>query len=56
MIDWPTIIVSFVLLCIVAAIIFSLIRQKKKGKRSCCGGCNGCALAGMCHKSQEESE
>ena len=27
----------------------ALIRDKKQGKSSCCGGCAGCAMAGHCH-------
>jgi hypothetical protein len=35
---------------IVALIIFSLIRDKKKGNSSCGCGCAHCAMAGACHK------
>ncbi|MCR5217201.1 FeoB-associated Cys-rich membrane protein [Treponema sp.] len=39
-----TIIVSAVLVCIVAAIIYSMIKKKRSGKGSChCeGGCGSC--------------
>lgn len=55
MFDWlaqniATIFICLVLMLIVAAIIFSLVRNKKKGKSSCGGGCKGCLMSGSCHK------
>ncbi len=45
-----TIIICFVLVLIVALAVFSIVRDKKKGK-SCCGGsCGGCSMNGACHK------
>lgn len=38
-----TAIVGLVMAVIVAAILFSLFRNKKKGKSSCCGDCAHCA-------------
>ncbi len=44
-----TIVISLILLAAVAAIILSMIRDKKKGRSSC--GCGGdCAHCGACHK------
>ncbi len=40
------ILVLAVLGLIVGAIIGSMVRNKKKGKHSCCGSCTGCSLAG----------
>ncbi|MBQ5991130.1 MAG: FeoB-associated Cys-rich membrane protein [Clostridia bacterium] len=34
----------------VFAIVFSLIRDKKKGRSSCGGGCAHCPMAGKCHQ------
>lgn len=45
-----TIVISVVLLAIVAAIIVSMIRDKKKGKSTCGNNCSHCALSGSCHK------
>ncbi len=45
-----TILICFVLILIVAAIIFNMVRNKKKGKSSCGGGCQGCPMSGSCHK------
>ena len=46
---WPTILVCLALGGIVFAIIFSMVRSRKKGKTSC--GCDSphCALHGSCH-------
>lgn len=42
-----TIIICAVLIAVVALLIYSLIRDKKKGKSSC-GGCSGCAFSDSC--------
>ena len=36
----------------IAAVIFKMISDRKKGKAACnCGSaCSGCAMKGMCHK------
>lgn len=45
-----TIVISIVLIAIIAAIIISMIRDKKKGKSVSCGGdCSSCR-AGCMHK------
>lgn len=45
-----TIIICIVLAAIVALIIVKLIKDKKKGKKSCGCGCSNCPSAGMCHQ------
>ena len=30
-----------------------LIKDKKQGKNSCCGGCSHCAMQGQCHKGED---
>ena len=45
----PTVLIIAVLALFFGLLIYSLIRDKKKGKSSCCGGCAGCAMAGQCH-------
>jgi hypothetical protein len=45
-----TIIVTLILIGIVAAIIFKMIKDKKSGKGSCGCGCEHCAMHGKCHK------
>lgn len=42
-----TIVVGLIVLAIVAAIVYSMINNKKKGKPSCGCGCEGCAH--KCH-------
>ncbi|MBR5123960.1 MAG: FeoB-associated Cys-rich membrane protein [Clostridia bacterium] len=45
----PTILIIAGLILFFGLLMYSLIRDKKKGKSSCCGGCAGCAMAGKCH-------
>lgn len=47
-----TIIVCAILIAIVAAIVISMVRNKKKGKFSCSGGCAHCSMNGACHPKQ----
>lgn len=44
-----TIIVAAALLAVVAAVVGSMVRNKKKGKSSCGCGCKNCAMSGTCH-------
>ncbi|MBO4927187.1 MAG: FeoB-associated Cys-rich membrane protein [Clostridiales bacterium] len=46
-----TIVISLVLLAIVAGIILSIWRDKKKGKSSCGCNCGHCAMSGTCHQA-----
>ena len=45
----PTVLICAVLVLIVGAILYSLIRNRKKGKSSCGCGCSSCPMGGMCH-------
>ena len=45
-----TIIVCVVLIAVVAAIIFSMVRNRKKGKSSYSCGCSNCPMNGSCNK------
>ena len=47
--NMATIIISAVLVLVVAAILVSMVRSKRKGKSSCGCGCAGCAMNGSCH-------
>ena len=40
----PTILIIAVLVLFFGLLIYSLIRDKKKNKPSCCGGCAGCTM------------
>ena len=44
-----TIIICAVLIAIVAAILVSMVKNKKKGKSSCGCGCADCPMSGSCH-------
>ena len=44
-----SIIICAALIVIVALLIYSMIRNKKKGRSSCSCGCSGCAMNGVCH-------
>ena len=50
-----TAIVGIILVAVVAAIIVSQIKNKKKGKSSCGNNCAHCAMGGSCHKEGEVS-
>lgn len=57
MLNWiieniATIIVCAVLIVIVAAIIASMIRNKKQGKSACGCGCSSCPMGGSCHSKK----
>ena len=47
-----TVIICLVLIAVVAAIIVSLVRNKKKGKSSCGCNCPHWPTAGPCHKGK----
>ncbi len=61
MLEWLSQHIATIIICAVLAVIFglmlwSLLRDKKKGRSSCCGGCAGCAMAGHCHPEANKSE
>ena len=47
-----TIIICAVLTLVVAGIIVSIVKNKKKGKSSCGCGCADCPMSGSCHKDK----
>ena len=47
-----TIFICSALICIVAAIIFNMVKKKKNGESSCGCGCQGCSMEGLCHSSK----
>ena len=40
----PTVLIIIGLVLFFGLLIYSLIRDKKKNKSSCCGGCAGCTM------------
>ena len=54
MINWimaniGTIVVALIVAGILAAIIVSIVKDKKAGKSTCGCGCENCAMKGKCH-------
>lgn len=50
----PTVLICAVLVVLVGLIIFSLIRDKRKGKNTCGCNCAHCAMAGSCHGQKKK--
>ena len=50
--EYKTLIICAVLIAAVAAIIVSMVRNKKKGKPSCGCGCVQCPMSGSCHPKE----
>ncbi|MBQ1820939.1 MAG: FeoB-associated Cys-rich membrane protein [Clostridia bacterium] len=49
--------ICLVLGAAIFAIVFSLIRNRRKGRSPSCGaGCASCAMHGCCHKMQQEAK
>ena len=48
--NWGTLLVGFVLLAVVALVIFKLCRDKRKGRSSCGCNCGDCPASKVCHK------
>lgn len=46
-----TILIAVILVAIVAAIIYKLVKDKKQGKSSCVGSCGCCPNSSRCHRS-----
>lgn len=54
MLEWlqanlATVIISALVAVLLGAIVFNMIRNKKKGKSSCSCGCGGCPMSDSCH-------
>lgn len=47
--NMATILICAVLIAVVAAIIVSMVKNKKKGKSSCGCGCAQCPMSRSCH-------
>ena len=58
MLTWLTanlanILIVLALAALVAVIIATMIRDKKKGRSSCAAGCAHCAMRGSCHNKSD---
>ena len=54
--NYGAILICAIIIGIFALLIVSLIRDKKAGRSSCCGGCAGCAMSGQCHAARVQKE
>ncbi len=50
----PTVLICAALVVVVGLIIFSLVRDKRRGKSSCGCNCAHCAMAGSCHGQKKK--
>lgn len=53
--NMATLIISAVLIIMVAAVVASMVRSKRKGKSSCGCGCSGCAMNDACHQGKSDT-
>lgn len=44
-----SIIILLVVVIAVGAVVFKMVRDKKRGKSSCSCGCGGCPMSDSCH-------
>ena len=45
-----------IILAVVALILIRAIKNKKDGRSSCSHGCSGCAMQGLCHKTDNDKK
>lgn len=50
--NWGTVLIGAAVAAAAAGIIAGLIKDGKKGKRSCGCGCGNCPSAGICHNKK----
>ena len=50
----PTILICIALAALFGLLLWSLIRDKKKGKSSCGGCCSSCAMGCHCHSAPQK--
>ncbi len=51
-----TMVISFLLLAVVACIVWQLVRNRKQGKTSCGCDCSSCPSCGLCHDNKKPSK
>ena len=47
-----SIVVLLIVLVIIGAVAFKMVRDKKKGKSTCSCGCGGCPMSDSCHSKK----
>ena len=50
--NYVTVIAILVLAAVIAGAVWSVVRDKKKGRSSCGAGCANCPMHGSCHKAK----
>lgn len=50
---WKTVLVVAIIIAIISLAVFSIVRDKKKGKCSCGNSCSSCAMNGACHTKRK---
>jgi len=50
------IIVALILITIVGAVIYGMVKDKRSGKSGCSHGCENCAMHGQCHSIGTEKK
>ena len=49
-----TIVVALILCTVIFGVVVGMIRNKKRGKKTCCSGCVGCPFGDKCPSASEE--
>jgi hypothetical protein len=47
---WKTVLIIAIIIAVIALAVFSIVRDKKKGKCSCGNSSSSCGMNGTCHK------
>ena len=50
---WKTVLVVAIIIALIALAVFSIVRDKKKGKCSCGNSCSSCAMNGACYTKKK---
>ncbi|GHV02734.1 hypothetical protein FACS1894211_14750 [Clostridia bacterium] len=54
--NWGTVLAGFIVLSLLASVVVKMIRDKKKGKRSCGCNCVHCPKAGGCEPDADADQ
>lgn len=49
---WKTVLIIAIIIAVIALAVFSIVREKKKGKCSCGNSCSSCSMNGACHSKK----
>lgn len=51
--NWGTVLVCLFVAALILLVVIKLLKDRKKGERSCGCGCENCPSAGICHTKSE---